>query len=156
MDGRRAKNEGDGEDGGVVDGLGHFDGFVEAAFRAGDGGGVAAGVLETEPDALPKEKSEATTPGSFKGRGSSSDWGRSSGSTSLSSTTAGTGPSRGASGVVTEDEALAGASGGDSRLDGDEDDFLCRDLAKEDLAGAEDERTGASAGKAAWGHLERS
>lgn len=73
MDGSRAKNEGDGEDGGVVDGLGHIDGLVEAAFRAGDGGGVAAGVLETEPDALPKEKSDATTPGSFNGRGSSSD-----------------------------------------------------------------------------------
>jgi hypothetical protein len=73
MDGSRAKNEGEGEDGGVVEGLGHLDGFVEAASRAGDGGGVAAGVLETEPEALPKEKSEATTPGSFKKRGSSSD-----------------------------------------------------------------------------------
>lgn len=147
MDGSRAKNEGDGEDGGVVDGLGHLEGFVEAAFRAGEGGGVAAGVLETEPDALPKEKSDATTPGSLKERGSSSDWGRSNGSTSLSSTTVGIELSKDASGVATDDVAL-GARGGDSRFDGDEEDFLCPDRVKDDLAGAEDERTDVSPGEA--------
>lgn len=39
-----AKNDGDGEDGGVVEGLGFTDGCVEDALSAGEDGGVAAGV----------------------------------------------------------------------------------------------------------------
>lgn len=52
MDGRRpchvARKESEGDEGGVVEGLGLDEGLVLAAWRAGDAGGVLAGVLETE------------------------------------------------------------------------------------------------------------
>lgn len=60
MDGRRpchvARKEGEGDEGGVVEGLGVAEGLVLAARRAGDAGGVLTGVFETElPEPRPKK-----------------------------------------------------------------------------------------------------